>query len=123
MASGICTRCHRELKDPVSIEAEQGPICRAKGFGNLSLFDRGKPVCNFAVVTEDDNIIKIKDLGPWDQYMTITNGAEWVVEQLASRLNGRRLLYIDSEGDTDELLVKDGRFAGFKFVDNAKEAA
>jgi hypothetical protein len=36
-----------------------------------------------------------------------------VVEDLASMLNGRRLFYYDSEGELTELLVKDGKFAGF----------
>jgi hypothetical protein len=35
------------------------------------------------------------------------------VEELAPILNGRRLEYIDSDGRRDQLLVKDGKFAGF----------
>lgn len=30
MASAICSLCHRHLKDPVSIQNEMGPVCRAK---------------------------------------------------------------------------------------------
>ena len=58
----------------------------------------------------------IRDLGPWDKHMSITNGAEDVVRRLvaAGRLpEGRRLFYYDSEGQLDEILVKDGKFAGF----------
>ena len=72
------------------------------------------------VVIRDDFLqeapVVIEDVGPWDQHPTITNDAEWVVEQLVNqgRLpTGRRLFYIDSDGQKDELLVKDGRFAGF----------
>lgn len=62
------------------------------------------------------NPLVIRDIGPWDRYMTITNDAEHVVEELVSKgvlPAGRRLLYYDSEGELDELLVKDGKFAGF----------
>ena len=72
------------------------------------------------VVIEDDLLseepLVIQDVGPWDRHLTITNDAEWVVEQLVADDQlppGRRLFYIDSEGQKDELLVKDGRFAGF----------
>ena len=59
----------------------------------------------------------IRDVGPWDRYLTVTNDAEWVVEQLASQgfiPPGRRLLYKDSEGEWGEILVKDRVFAGFR---------
>lgn len=55
--------------------------------------------------------------------LTITNGAEGVVEELAPMLAGRRLFYVDTEGRVDELLVKDGRFAGFKAGYPSLEAA
>jgi len=60
--------------------------------------------------------VRIRDLGPWDKHQTITNDAEWVVEQLvkAGYLKGaQKLLYWDSQGDMDEIKVKDGQFAGF----------
>lgn len=62
-----------------------------------------------------DHII-IEDLGPWDKFPTITNGAEEVVQDLfkmAKLSEGQRLFYVDSEGQIDELKVKDGQFAGF----------
>jgi hypothetical protein len=74
------------------------------------------PQANYAIV---ENIpgkpLVIRDLGPWDQYMTITNAAEFVVEELfeAGLLDNRRLFYYDSEGDLDELVIKDGRFYEF----------
>ena len=55
----------------------------------------------------------IRDVGQWGHYPTVTNGAEEVVAELAPRLHGRRLEYYDSEGHRDQLLVRDGRFAGF----------
>jgi hypothetical protein len=70
---------------------------------------------NYSIVEDTDKHIVLRDLGPWDQYPTITNDAEAVVEDLAQELGGRRLFYIDSEGQKDELLVSaTGQFAGFK---------
>jgi hypothetical protein len=71
----------------------------------------------YAVIEDDllqEEPLVIQDAG--GQYLTITNDAEWVVEQLVREGQlppGRRLFYIDSDGQKDELLVKDGRFAGF----------
>lgn len=72
------------------------------------------------VIIEDDypeeDPLVIQDVGPWDQRLTITNDAEHVVAELAAKgrlNNGRRLFYVDSDGQKDELLVKDGRFNGF----------
>jgi hypothetical protein len=58
-------------------------------------------------------VLTIRDLGPWDRHRTITNDAEGVVARLADQLVGRQLYYFDSEGILDEILVADGRFAGF----------
>jgi len=70
---------------------------------------------NYRVVIEDAKRLVIQDVGPWDVYPTVTNDAEWVVESLAGKLAGRRLFYIDSENEMDELVVKDGQFGGFLF--------
>lgn len=71
---------------------------------------------NFAVVGADAEQIHIKDLGPWDEHRTVTNDAESVVEVLVRcgiLRPGARLFYTDSQGELDELLVADGKFAGF----------
>jgi len=68
---------------------------------------------NYEVVEVAADHVTIRDIGPWDRHPTVTNDAEGIVDELASRLDGRRLFYYDSEGSLDELLVKDGRFAGF----------
>jgi hypothetical protein len=55
--------------------------------------------------------------------MTVSNAAEEVVEELvrSGQLSeGLRLFYYDSEGVLDEILVKDGNFAGFAFVSKVK---
>ena len=69
---------------------------------------------NYTIVADNEKELVIMDVGPWDQYPTITNSAEEVVEQLAGRLNGRRLMYYDSDNHLNQLLVKDERFAGFR---------
>ena len=68
---------------------------------------------NFAIIEDTDDVLCLQDLGPWDRFQTITNAAEDVVKQLAPVLRGRRLEYIDSEGQRDQILVRDGRFIGF----------
>jgi len=75
---------------------------------------------NYSIENINDNRILIRDLGPWHEYPTITNNAEAVVAELVAAhgedLGGRELHYIDSEGDIDQLLVENGRFAGFKYL-------
>jgi hypothetical protein len=59
----------------------------------------------------------IRDIGPWNRYQSVTNAAETVVEELyacGALSDIRRLLYYDSEGNLDELLHREGRFAGFR---------
>jgi hypothetical protein len=68
---------------------------------------------NFIVVEQTYAHILIRDIGPWDKYPTVTNDAENVVKYLADVLGSRKLYYFDSEGELGELMVKNGRFAGF----------
>lgn len=68
---------------------------------------------NFRVAVDTFDRIVLEDLGPWSEHPSITNDAEWVVEQVAPALNGRSLRYIDSMGRVDELVVRNGKFAGF----------
>lgn len=69
---------------------------------------------NYQVVERTAKRIVLQDVGPWDRYMTITNAAENVVEaEILNGLGPRRLFYYDSDGELTELLVKNGRFAGF----------
>ena len=67
----------------------------------------------FEIVEDTADCLLIRDIGPWDRYASITNGAEEVVAALAPMLRGRRLEYYDSLGNRDQLLVREGRFAGF----------
>jgi len=73
----------------------------------------------FAIIEDDflsEEPLVIKDVGPHDKYPTITNDAEAVVWELVARKQlppGRRLFYYDSDGVKDEILIADGKFAGF----------
>lgn len=69
---------------------------------------------NFTFESETPECVTIRDNGPWDMYLTISNDAEWVVSRMIDAIRpGQRLEYIDSDGDRDELLIVNGKFAGF----------
>lgn len=77
----------------------------------------------FEILMVSREKILIRDVGPWSQYPTITNDAENVVAEMIAdikyngffiQLGNRRSFYEDSEGKIDELVVRDGKFDGFK---------
>jgi len=71
------------------------------------------------------NPLVIRDIGPWDKHLSVTNDAEGVVELLVkSGLldNNRRLFYYDTNNNLDELVIKNGKFAGFSPVSNEEKA-
>lgn len=78
---------------------------------------------NYDIEEDLPTHIVLNDCGPWDQYLTITNDAEGVIADLkhTGRLAaGKRVFYYDSEGDFSELIIKDGKFAGFGPADARK---
>ena len=84
-------------------------------------------MANFRIVTDNGNEpLYIADIGPWDEYPTITNSAEEVVRELCQRgmlPDGRRLFYVDSAGHVDEIVHKHGSFMGFRPGANRKVGA
>lgn len=61
-----------------------------------------------------DGIVILRDLGPWDDFKTITNAPEWVVEKVCNEHpSTKRLLYYDSDGRLDEIRFENGRFKSF----------
>jgi hypothetical protein len=83
---------------------------------------------NFQIVFDesDDQWLTIRDVGPWDQFPTVTNDAEGVVlglAQLGELTPGRRLRYYDSEGDLAELVYQGDRFVQFGFLTRPSSAA
>jgi len=78
--------------------------------------NRLKP--NFKIEYESANIVCLVDLGPWDQYPTLTNAVEVVIlelKHLGVLQLGTRLFYRDSEGQPGEILwsALRGNFEGF----------
>lgn len=71
------------------------------------------PRAEFSTIYADNRIVVIVDEnGP----RTITNDAEAVVARLQETHAGKRVLYLDSDRNLDELATVEGRFAGFKHV-------
>jgi len=69
---------------------------------------------NYRIVSEYP--LKIEDLGPWDEYMSVTNDIENVVKELlADNKIGQNgfFTYIDSEGNSDLVFVLKGKFSQF----------
>jgi len=107
-----CQQCDlvaKAMLEAALDETRQGPR-RAGGEGG----EMKHP--NYEIIEQTDEYVLIRDIGPWDIFPTVTNGAEEVVGELAQMLNGRRLEYYDSEGERTELLVSGGAFAGFRNV-------
>lgn len=75
------------------------------------------PRINYEILSNNPDKIIIRDrcdLGG----MSITNGAEAVVEELYRSgilKDGQILLYYDSDGQLDQLVHKDGKFVKFSF--------
>lgn len=64
---------------------------------------------------EIGNVIAIYDDFSGSE-MSVTNDAEQVIEALVSMgvsLNGKRVIYRDTDGQWDELRIRDNEFAGF----------
>ena len=70
---------------------------------------------NYIVVLKCESQVLIRDLGPWENYLSVTNDVENVVKELlihGTIKPGMRLLYIDSY---NEILFDGNGFLGFKF--------
>lgn len=68
---------------------------------------------NFDICGGTPQFLIIRDVGPWNEHPTITNDPEDVIEELLPMLGTRRLLYFDSMGRLDEIVVRNGKFAMF----------
>lgn len=67
----------------------------------------------YEVVKESPKALLLRDTGDHSVCLTITNGIERVVQEVADRLGDRRLFYQDSDGELTEVSVLYGSFAGF----------
>ena len=69
-----------------------------------------------------DGIVILRDLGPWDEFKTITNAPEWTVENVCNDYpSTKMILYYDSSGKIDLIRFKDGKFKGFSSCPNVEE--
>lgn len=51
---------------------------------------------NYTIVASDRNQVIIQDVGPWDQYLSVTNDAKNIVKELVAKgylADGRRLFW------------------------------
>ena len=70
----------------------------------------------FKVIGHNDRVLAIKDIGPWDEYLTVTNDIENVVRRLYASgdlVHGQSLNVVDSEGDCDTVIHEHGEFVSF----------
>jgi hypothetical protein len=116
MASGNCRICGRALTDYTSVRLGIGPICRAACYDGREneLFVDIHAV--FDVIKETPEFLFIKDVGHRD-HITVTNDAKFVLQKLSEEyiLDHRRVFYMDSMGQIDEIEHRGGRFIGFRF--------
>lgn len=74
----------------------------------------------YNVARHNELMVYLHDAGDHSKVPTVTNDAEWVVEQVAKDWGKRRIFYRDTEGGIDELEHVDGKFKGFKPGDVAE---
>jgi hypothetical protein len=67
-----------------------------------------------------NGVVVIKDLHSSDNHsMSVTNDAENVISVIAANnhgLDGLKVIYRDTEGIYDEIIIKDSQFAGFRLL-------
>jgi hypothetical protein len=69
----------------------------------------------YEIMTANAQFIYLEDTGH-NQFKTVTNDAGYVVDCLNEKygIEGKRIFYKDSFGETDELLHRNGVFTGFR---------
>ena len=69
----------------------------------------------YDILNETDTFILIKDIGH-KTGKTVTNDAEYVIKNLPELcgIKGRRVFYIDSMGQTDEMIHNGVSFTSFR---------
>ena len=110
-----CKRCGRELKNPVSVKNEMGPVC----YGKAKMEEKQKDLfeAEYEVVRVGPVGILIRDIG---KGRSVTNDAERVVKEIMNTYEFTvpneevMIRYIDTMDRTDILKVSAaGEFAGF----------
>jgi hypothetical protein len=90
-----------------------GPICRAQQYKqpNLGIENHAE----FSVIKDCPDYILIRDIGH-GYTKSVTNDVDYVLQKLDTilSLNKRRIFYIDSAGEQDEIVRSGGCFKCFK---------
>jgi len=119
LKNDACRICGKPLKDPMSVELGMGPVCRVASKlkdvqgRQQDLFGNGR--ASYTWETRGD-VICITD---HDRGRSVTNDADRVIEDLVECLGslaGKRVIYRDTMGVWDELVVSGDRFEGFRAV-------
>src|SRR3990172_6930008 len=112
MATNVCTRCNRPLKNPASVQHGMGPVCYGKYAAVLAAASAGPCGSKFDVVkaAREAGMVWIVDR---NGAQSVTNYAEAVCAALSVEYGNARIIYRDSMGLWDELKHECGRFLGF----------
>lgn len=74
---------------------------------------------NFVINRITPEVVELQDVGPWDQYQTITNDADAVVAYLYQKemlTPEKQIVYMDFSGEWTEIFHDGmGNFEGFGF--------
>jgi hypothetical protein len=109
-----CKVCGKHLTDFTSIKTGMGPVCRARfllqpelGLENHALF---------RIIDENHGYIYIMDTGHYSSCRTVTSDVKWVLDELETRcdISNKRIFYMDSDGQIDEILHKGKIFIDFR---------
>jgi hypothetical protein len=114
MPSTNCRICGKPLSDYTSVRLGIGPICRATYSDNQEELFMDIHA-DFNVIMEAPDFIFIKDIGH-KKHITVTHDAAFVLSELAAEygIDRRRVFYMDSDGQIDEIEHHGARFIGFK---------
>jgi hypothetical protein len=90
-----------------------GPICRAANSRQKELGLKNH--AEFFVISDTPSYVLIKDIGH-TYAKTVTNDVEYVLQKLDVILDikNRRVFFIDSDGEQDEIVHSGGCFKCFK---------
>lgn len=115
-AGPACEACGRPLSDPESVKAGVGPVCRAHGHTRrqLHMWELLAGADYESELVGD--VLCLVDLdkgGP-----SVTNAVESVIADLRYQNFdlSKPVIYRDTRGIWDEIVVQDGKFAGFRSI-------
>jgi hypothetical protein len=123
--SSTCRCCGKALTDSLSVELGIGPVCRITAKTKEAKDMNGNLFSNRADYdyTVEDGVVCIVDN---DNGKSVTNDADAVIEDLVAAgidLAAHLVIYRDTMGVWDQLLVSGGKFASFKSINEREKAA